>query len=172
VKEEIVEPEPGSRPRGTGVDESPAGPAAQSPSEDAPEADPLVGWQVRKEFCTGWFMGEVRRMREVEHGGRQVAVWQVVYSDGDREEMDLEELHPVLIPPEAGRAREAEAGSTKAAVGTLVEKRFGEDTFKGIVTSSRRVGRHVWWYIAYEDGDQEEIGISELCTLMVAPPRV
>ena len=59
---------------------------------------------------------------------------------------------------------------TMAIVGTEIHKQFGELMFRGVVEyvhrSSLGAGAN-WFHIAYDDGDHEDLTISELARLLM-----
>ncbi|KAL1508006.1 hypothetical protein AB1Y20_007604 [Prymnesium parvum] len=139
----------------------------------------LVGRRVSKHFPGhGVFCGVIEAYSE-EHG------FSVRYSDGDSEDMPPAQVLRCLCPEKATTKRrkaahrearpteESERSPTaalpasRALVGRRVRKLFRRyGFFEGVVTS---YDRHTGFHIKYDDGDEEDVGLAELCTILSKP---
>ena len=139
---------------------------ARTLAADVKSHSAVLGRTVRKSFPPfGTFVGTVV--------GFDSPFYSVVYSDGDQEEMTLEDLQSLLLSPPssvddtAGHAVACSRLSDAANfVGRFVEKEFpGHGFFKGRVVSE--LPAEDLFSIVYEDGDREDVSREELIKVLV-----
>ena len=108
----------------------------------------LLGRTVRRKFKTGWFTGTVTRTERLTDGPR---VWRVVYTDGDEEECEWDELRDILLPRDAEKARTALSVAAAPAVAPPGGAPATEHNFKGITRSGK--------------GFYAQLGCTGMCTV-------
>jgi hypothetical protein len=146
----------------------------------------FVGSSVRKSFPGHRgrvvYDGSVTFLK-VFRGGE--TLFHVEYTDGDEEDLTLEELRKVLCVSASNGNHHGHAHDTRAShgpssrgdddlsqyVGRFVRKMFtGFGYFDGVVTSVRREspGREALFRVVYSDNDQEDLSLGELQKLLLA----
>jgi hypothetical protein len=129
-------------------------------SDAAPDADAqrILGKRMRKVFDEGKFDGTVTKYV------KRHRLFTIVYTDSDKEEMDLQTLEPLLVTNRATDADTSPPPATEQvthralAPGACVETALGDG-------DEWYLGWFVWWdkvdppegYVLYEDGDEQSI---------------
>jgi hypothetical protein len=118
-----------------------------------------VGTVIRKQFGRKYYRGLVDRepSRVKNRKGKLVDSWHVFYTDGDEEELEAEELLPLVLPP------------YEPSRGMVIRKLRSGDYYQGKVESGPTwikdpgTGEGVpKWHVLYEDFKEEYLSRGEL----------
>jgi hypothetical protein len=128
--------------------------------EDRVDGSIYIGMVIRKKFGRKYFRGQVISgpIQVMNKSGKQVDSWHVQYEDNDEEDLEVEELLPLVIP------------SNEPYIGMEIRKKFDDgEYYQGQVVSGPTdvedisTGNIVLnWQVVYEDGQMEDLSRDEI----------